>query len=110
MYYIKSGDIFTDFPVRLANGQQILFTVDPESLQATRSALKPNDKAHYELDAVTKDSEIIKVRLKYLKGAQTEKQKDEIVTAVQKVGAGGTAGKRCGHSPLARPFHGPQPE
>lgn len=91
MYYIKSGDIFTDFPVRLANGQQILLTVDPESLQATRSALKPNDKAHYELDAVTKDGEIIKVRLKYLKGAQTEKQKDEIVTAVQKVGAGGTA-------------------
>lgn len=91
MYYIKSGDIFTDFPVRLANGQQILFTVDPESLQATRSALKPNDKAHYELDEATKDGEIIKVRLKYLKGAQTEKQKDEIVTAVQKVGAGGTA-------------------
>lgn len=91
MYYIKSGDIFTDFPVRLANGQQILFTVDPESLQATRSALKPNDKAHYELDAATKDGEIIKVRLKYLKGAQTEKQKDEIVTAVQKVGAVGTA-------------------
>ena len=91
MYYIKSGDIFTDFPVRLANGQQILFTVDPESLQATRAALKPNDKAHYELDAATKDGEIIKVRLKYLKGAQTEKQKDEIVTAVQKVGAGGTA-------------------
>lgn len=91
MYYIKSGDIFTDFPVRLANGQQILFTVDPESLQATRSALKPNDKAHYELDAATKDGEVIKVRLKYLKGAQTEKQKDEIVTAVQKVGAGGTA-------------------
>lgn len=91
MYYIKSGDIFTDFPVRLANGQQILFTVDPESLQATRSALKPNDKAHYELDAATKDGEIIKVRLKYLKGAQTEKQKDEIITAVQKVGAGGTA-------------------
>lgn len=91
MYYIKSGDIFTDFPVRLANGQQILFTVDPESLQATRSALKPNDKSHYELDAATKDGEIVKVCLKYLKGAQTEKQKDEIVTAVQKVGAGGTA-------------------
>lgn len=91
MYYIKSGDIFTDFPVRLANGQRILFTVEPESLQATRAALKPNDKAHYELDETTKDGEVIKVRLKYLKGAQTEKQKDEIVTAVQKVGAGGTA-------------------
>ena len=91
MYYIKSGDIFTDFPVRLANGQRILFTVEPESLQATRAALKPNDKAHYELDETTKDGEVIKVRLKYLKGAQTEKQKEEIVTAVQKVGAGGTA-------------------
>jgi adenine-specific DNA-methyltransferase len=91
MYYIKSGDIFTDFPVRLANGQRILFTVEPESLQATRATLKPNDKAHYELDETTKDGEVIKVRLKYLKGAQTEKQKDEIVTAVQKVGAGGTA-------------------
>ena len=32
-----------------------------------------------------------KVRLKYLKGAQTEKQKDEIVTAVQKVATSGTA-------------------
>lgn len=91
MYYIKSGDIFTDFPVRLANGQRILFSVESESLQATRAALKPNDKAHYELDETTKDGEVIKVRLKYLKGAQTEKQKEEIVTAVQKVGAGGTA-------------------
>lgn len=91
MYYIKSGDIFTDFPVRLANGQRILFAVEPESLQATRAALKPNDKAHYELDETTKDDEVIKVRLKYIKGAQTEKQKDEIVAAIQKVGAGGTA-------------------
>jgi adenine-specific DNA-methyltransferase len=91
MYYIKSGDIFTDFPVRLANGQRILFTVEPESLQATRAALKPNDKAHYELDTETKEGEVIKLSLKYLKGAQTEKQKDDIVTAAQKVGAGGTA-------------------
>ena len=91
MYYIKSGDIFTDFPVRLANGQRILFTVEPESLQATRAALKPNDKAHYELDTETKEGEAIKLSLKYMKGAQTEKQKDDIVTAAQKVGAGGTA-------------------
>lgn len=91
MYYIKSGDIFTDFPVRLANGQRLLFTVEPESLQATRAALKPNDKAHYELDAPAKEGDVIKLSLKYLKGAQTEKQKDDIVTAAQKVGAGGTA-------------------
>jgi adenine-specific DNA-methyltransferase len=95
MYYIKSGDIFTDFPVTLANGQRILFTVEPEGLKDTRAALKPNDKAHYELDETTKDGEVIKVRLKYLKGAQTEKHKDEIViavlTAAQKADAGGTA-------------------
>ena len=90
MYYIKSGDIFTDFPVRLSNGQRVVFTVEPESLQATRSALKPNDKAHYELDAATRIGEVVKVCLKYLKGAQSEKQKDEIVAAVQQAGAGGT--------------------
>jgi len=95
MYYIKSGDISTDFPVSLTNGQRLLFTVEPESLKDTRAALKPNDKAHYELDETTKDGDVIKVRLKYLKGAQTEKHKDKIVTAVltaiQKAGAGGTA-------------------
>ncbi|HRF74519.1 MAG TPA: DNA methyltransferase, partial [Accumulibacter sp.] len=90
MYYIKSGDIFTDFPVRLSNGQRVVFSVEPESLQATRAALKPNDKAHYELDAATRIGEVVKVRLKYLKGAQSEKQKDEIVAAVQQAGAGGT--------------------
>ncbi len=91
MYYIKSGDIFTDFPVRLSNGQRVVFTVEPESLQATRSALQPNDKAHYELDAATRIGEVVKVCIKYLKGAQSEKQKDEIVAAVQQAGAGGTA-------------------
>lgn len=91
MYYIKSGDIFTDFPVRLSNGQRILFTVEPETLKATRANLKPNDKAHYELDEATKDGEVIKVRLKYLKGAQNEKQKDEIIAAAQKKGAGVSA-------------------
>lgn len=90
MYYIKSGDIFTDFPVRLANGQRVLFTVEPESLQATRAALKPNDKAHYSLDTATREADLIKVRLKYLKGVQSEKQKDEIVIAVQKAGSSGT--------------------
>jgi adenine-specific DNA-methyltransferase len=39
MYYIKSGDIFTDYPVRLSNGQRTCFSVEPESLQATRSIL-----------------------------------------------------------------------
>ena len=88
MYYIKSGDIFTDFTVRLANGQCLIFTVEPESLQSTRAALKQNDKAHYELDKTTKENDVVTVRLKYIKGAPSEKQKDEIVKAVQ--GAGGT--------------------
>jgi adenine-specific DNA-methyltransferase len=88
MYYIKSGDIFTDFPVRVASGQRLLFTVETESLQATRAILKPNDKAHYALDTVTTEGQVIKVRIKYLKGTQSEKQKNEIVAAVQKAGAG----------------------
>ncbi len=59
MYYIKSGDIFTDFPVRLANGQPLVFTVEPESLKATRAQLKPNDKAHYELDAIFQEADSV---------------------------------------------------
>lgn len=82
MYYIKSGDIFTDYPVRLANGQRIAFTVDAESLQATRAALKPNDKAHYEFSSTEAGSEHLTVRLKYLKGVQTDKQREEIVARI----------------------------
>ncbi|GAB2898553.1 site-specific DNA-methyltransferase [Uliginosibacterium flavum] len=83
MYYIKSGDIFTDFPVRLAGGQRIVFSVEPDSLQTTRAALKPNDKAHYELHTVSKAGEAHKISLHYLKGAQSDKQKNEIVAAVR---------------------------
>lgn len=54
MYYIKSGDTFTDFTVRLSNGERIVFSVEPEELQKTRASLKPTDKAHYEIDTVTK--------------------------------------------------------
>lgn len=84
MYYIKSGDTFTDFTVRLSNGESIVFSVEPEDLQKTRASLKPTDKAHYEIDAVTKaDDGRYVVLLKYLKGAQSNKQKDDIVKAVQ---------------------------
>jgi adenine-specific DNA-methyltransferase len=92
MYYIKSGDIFTDFPVRLSTGQRLLFTVEPENLKATRDALKPNDKAHYELDAVSKDGDVVQVRLKYSKGSKgVEGKKDAIVAAIEKR-CGGDAG------------------
>ncbi|MBK8638479.1 MAG: hypothetical protein IPN92_09410 [Chromatiaceae bacterium] len=87
MYYIKSGDIFTDFPVRLSNGQRLLFTVEPEGLQATRAALKTNDKAHYEIRAGRREGDVVKVVLSYLKGAQSDRHKDEIVNAAQKAGA-----------------------
>ena len=84
MYYIKSGDTFTDFTVRLSNGERIVFSVEPDDLQKTRASLKPTDKAHYEIDAVTKaeDGRYI-VLLKYLKGAQSNKQKDDVVKAIQ---------------------------
>ena len=84
MYYIKSGDTFTDFTVRLSNGERIVFSVEPEELQKTRASLKPTDKAHYEIDTVTKaEGGRYMVLLKYLKGAQSNKQKDDIVKAIQ---------------------------
>lgn len=92
MYYIKSGDIFTDFPVKLSKGQRIVFTVDPESLQKTRAELKPSDKAHYELAEVSKEEGgHYQVCLKYLKNGQTDKQKEEVVAAVQKACGGDSA-------------------
>jgi adenine-specific DNA-methyltransferase len=82
MYYIKSGDIFTDFDLRLSSGQALRLTVEPISLQATRAALKPNDKAHYELASATRGSDgITTVLLGYHKGTQTEAQKDKIISA-----------------------------
>jgi adenine-specific DNA-methyltransferase len=92
MYYIKSGDIFTDFPVTLSTGQRLVFTVEPEMLQATRAALKPNDKAHYELEGVIPGEDgRLRVSLKYLKGAQSDKQKEAIAMAVQQHGGGDAA-------------------
>lgn len=124
MYYIKSGDVFTDFPVTLAQGQRLVFTVEPETLAATRAALKPNDKAHYELASVCSSGEIppnppfakggteppppgaraeTRVCLKYLKGARSERHKDEIVNAVQReCGGDGTEIRRWLHRFIAR--------
>jgi adenine-specific DNA-methyltransferase len=103
LYYIKSSDIFTDFPVMLANGQRLVFTLEPETLAATRAALKPNDRAHYELHSIqgpgmrdeTLDSPRpvgegpgvraeTRICLSYLKGARSERHKDEIVSAAQR--------------------------
>ena len=92
MYYIKSGDIFTDFPVTLSHGQQIIFTVDPDTLEQTRAVLRPTDKAHYELDKVTLDEKGgVVVVLKYLKKAQTDKDKNRIAMEVRKVCGGDPA-------------------
>ncbi|WP_295436651.1 site-specific DNA-methyltransferase [uncultured Thiodictyon sp.] len=91
MYYIKSGDSFSDFPVRLGNGRRLCFTVDPVGLQATRATLKPGDKAHYALAAISAQGEVIRVALHYRKGAQNDKQREEIVAAILAAGAGGGA-------------------
>ena len=83
MYYIKSGDIFTDFPTRLSTGKLLRFGVSAEGLESTRAQLRPNDKAHYELDDVRRDEGTITVNLRYKKGAQTEQQRLEILEAVE---------------------------
>ena len=90
MYYIKSGDISPTSRCASLPGR-LLFTRRARACKPPRTVLKPNDKAHYALDAASKEGDVVKVRLKYLKGTQAEKQKDEIVAAVQKAGAGGTA-------------------
>jgi len=92
MYYIKSGDVFTDYPVRLTNGERLIFSVNAESLQQTRAELKPTDKAGYKLHTVTQDSPLplagegpgvrasFRISLDYLKGSQTKARLDEIAT------------------------------
>ncbi|MBS0215399.1 MAG: hypothetical protein JSR50_06530 [Proteobacteria bacterium] len=88
MYYIKSGDIFTDFPVTLANGARIVFAVEEKTLNETRAALKPNDKAHYQLKSVKKDGDGWRVLLDYAKGARTKAHNKAVVDAiVEKTGA-----------------------
>lgn len=83
MYYIKSGDIFTDWPVKLAHGTRVVFAVDKDSLEATRKELKPTDKAHYELKAVKQDGEAWRVVLDYKKGAAKKSHDEAIVAKVR---------------------------
>lgn len=89
MYYIKSGDIFTDYPVRLSNGQRLVFCVDADTLNQTRAELKPTDKASYKLRAIQEKDSAIRVTLDYLKGAQrTRAQLDEIISRAAAVSRG----------------------
>lgn len=80
MYYIKSGDVFTDYPVRLTNGERLIFSVNAETLQQTRAELKPTDKASYKLQAVQIQDGTTRIILDYLKGSQTKARLDEIAT------------------------------
>ena len=104
MYYIKSGDTFTDYPVTLSNGEKLVFTVEPGTLNDTRASLKPTDKAHYEISSVAKQEDgSHTVTLSYLKGAQSDKQKNDIAAAVcQKVKADEAEVKRWLNHFIAR--------
>lgn len=82
MYYIKSGDIFTDWPVKLAHGARLVFCVDAQTLAATRKELKPSDKAHYELKSVKHDGDVWRVLLDYKKGAAKKSHEDTVVAKV----------------------------
>jgi adenine-specific DNA-methyltransferase len=84
MYYIKSGDTFTDYLIRLSNGKQLAIAVDPETLNETRASLKPQDKAGYKLKNIEEADGIIKLVLEYVKGAQTKQRLDEITRGVAK--------------------------
>lgn len=47
MYYIKSGDVFADYPVKLPNGKTLTIKMDAEELNETRATLGVKDKAIY---------------------------------------------------------------
>ena len=95
MYYIKSGDTFTDYPVSLSRGERLVFSVNPEVLNETRINLKPTDKAHYAFDTIeAKEDGSYQVVLNYLKGAQTDKKKNDIASAICKQVPGLNAGER----------------
>lgn len=83
MYYIKSGDIFTDWPVKLPHGTRIVFAVDKGSLTATRKELKPTDKTHYELKALKQEDDGWRLTLSYLKGASKKTHEKAIVDALR---------------------------
>ena len=104
MYYIKSGDTFTDYPVTLSNGAKLVFTIEPDTLNDTRASLKPTDKAHYEISSIEKQEDgSHTVALSYLKGAQSDKQKNDIAAAVcQKVKADEAEVKRWLNHFIAR--------
>lgn len=86
MYYIKSGDVFTDYPVCLSNGQRLVFCVEAETLKQTRAELKPTDKASYKLRTIEQKDNAIRVILDYLKGAQKARaQLDEIASKTASV-------------------------
>jgi adenine-specific DNA-methyltransferase len=80
MYYIKSGDIFTDFSVRLSNGKTVIFSVDPDTLAKTRAELKPSDKAGYQFKRIQTEDGKTRVILDYIKGAQNKGKLTGIVT------------------------------
>ncbi|MFO1372134.1 MAG: hypothetical protein U1F42_06970 [Candidatus Competibacteraceae bacterium] len=128
MYYIKSGsDIFTDFPVTLANGLAAGLHRgagnagrDPRRVEAQRpgthyelhSIHSPHPQAGEGLGAEALDSprllgesqgEETRISLKHLKGAQTDRQKDDIVTAArQHCGGDGAEIKRWLNRFIAR--------
>lgn len=90
MYYIKSGDIFTDYTVRLSNGKELVFSVDPDSLQKTRATLNPQDNASYCLKSAKIQDGVSQIVLEYVKGAaKGSKKQDEIAQAASKLTAAG---------------------
>jgi adenine-specific DNA-methyltransferase len=79
MYYIKSGDVFTDYPVRLSNGKTLTFSVEADTLAKTRKELKPNDKASYKLKNIQGDALGWRVTLEYHKGTKSKAKQEEAI-------------------------------
>ncbi|MEA3405025.1 MAG: DNA methyltransferase, partial [Pseudomonadota bacterium] len=77
MYYIKSGDLYSDYQAKLSDGTDLIVRVDSDQLKETLEALKkesnPDKKAMYKFGSLSKNEQAWVLTLEYVKkGKKTD--------------------------------------
>jgi adenine-specific DNA-methyltransferase len=71
MYYIKSGDLYSDYHAKLSDGTDLIVRVDAGQLKDTLDALKkesnPDKKAMYKFGSLVKNDQAWVLTLEYVK-------------------------------------------
>jgi len=75
MYYIKSGDLYSDYHAKLSDGSDLIVRVDAEQLKETLEKLKkesnPDKKAMYKFGSLVKKDQAWVLTLEYVKKGAT---------------------------------------